>query len=103
MKIRINDRVKILTGKDRGKEGTVKKVIKDDALIVVEGVNVVKKHVKPGAVSKEGGIISMEKPISVANVMAICSKCKRPVRVGFSISDGKKKRVCRRCGEALDK
>lgn len=76
MKIRKNDKVKVITGKDKGKEGNVLSVFKKKNKVLVEGVNIVKKHVKPGTVSKEGGIISMEKPIDASNVMVVKAKAK---------------------------
>jgi len=103
MKIRKNDKVKILVGKDRGKQGKVLMVLKDSNKLVVEGINIVKKHIKPGKVSKEGGIIKIEKPISVSNAMVICEKCGKAVRLGFSIIGDKKYRVCKKCGEVLGK
>ncbi len=103
MKIKTNDKVKIIAGKDKGKEGVVKKILTAKSKVLVEGVNIVKRHVKPGVVSKEGGIISMEKPIDVSNAMVICEKCQRPVKVGFKDVKGKKYRVCKKCGETLDK
>lgn len=103
MKIRKDDKVKILTGKDKGKEGTVLKVFPGRNRILVEGVNIASRHVKPGTVSQEGGIIKVEKPINASNALPICDKCGRPVRVGYSIAEGKKHRVCKRCGEILDK
>lgn len=103
MKIKINDKVKIMAGKDLGKTGTVLKVFKDKNRILVEGVNKVTKHVKPGEVSDEGGIINIEKSIDASNAMVICSKCNAPVRIGYKVNDGKKTRVCKKCGEALGK
>ena len=102
-KIRKNDKVKILTGKDAGKEGTVLKVLKEEGKILVENVNVVKKHVKPGTLSNEGGIVSMEKAIDASNAMVICEKCNVPVRVGFTVEKDKKFRACKKCGERLGK
>ena len=99
MKIRKNDKVKIISGKDKGKEGIVNLVSKGK--VTISGVNVARKHVKPGKVSKEGGIISLEKPVEISNVMVICKKCEKPAKVGFKIVDGKKYRVCKRCGDAL--
>ncbi len=103
MKIRKDDKVKIIAGKDLGKEGTVLKVFKEKDRVLVEGINIVKKHVKPGTISKEGGIISMEKPIHVSNVMVICEKCNGPVKIGFKVEKDKKFRVCKKCGEVLGK
>lgn len=103
MKIRKGDKVKVITGKDKGKIGPVLRVFIKDRKVLVEGVNIAKKHVKPGAVSKEGGIVSIERPIAVSNVMFYNEKLKRPVRVGYKVVDGKKKRVCKKSGEILDK
>jgi len=103
MKIRKGDKVKIISGKDRGKLSSVLKVLKSDNKIVVEGVNVVKKHIKPSAVSKEGGIISIEKPINVSNVMYYEEKSKSTTKIGYKIIDGKKYRVSKKTGDILDK
>jgi large subunit ribosomal protein L24 len=103
MKIRKDDKVKILSGKDAGKQGKVLMVLKDSQKVVVEGVNIAKRHVKPGKISKEGGIIKIEKPISASNVMLICEKCGKAVRIGFSIVGDKKFRICKKCGEVFTK
>lgn len=102
-KIKKGDKVRVITGKDKGKEGSVLSVLKEEGRVMVEGVGIVKKHVKPGTLSKEGGIVSVEKPIDVSNVMVICDKCSRPVRVRISVVKEKKHRVCVRCGEFLAK
>ena len=103
MKIRKDDKVKVMTGKDKGKISKVLRVLNDKNKIVVEGVNVVKKHVKPGVISKEGGIISIEKPVDVSNVMYYDDSSKKVVKVGYKLVDGKKYRVSRESGEILDK
>ena len=103
MKIRKDDKVKIISGKDRGKISKVLKVLKNENKVVVEGVNVVKKHVKPGVISKEGGIVSIEKPIDVSNVMYYDDSSKKVVKVGYKLVDGKKYRVSKETGEILDK
>lgn len=103
MKIRKNDKVKILTGKDSGKQGKVLLVLKEANKVVVEGINLSSRHIKPGKISKEGGIIKIEKPISASNVMLVCEKCARPVRLGFSLAGDKKYRVCKKCGEVYGK
>lgn len=102
MKIRVNDKVKIIAGKDKGKEGTVLKLYKNKNKVLVEGVNVVKKHVKPGVVSKEGGIISLEKPVDASNVMVINPKSGNPERVKYNFVKGKKIRVGAKSNEAFD-
>lgn len=103
MKIRKDDKVKVMTGKDKGKISKVLRVLNDKNRIVVEGVNVVKKHVKPGVISKEGGIISIEKPVDVSNVMYYDDSSKKVVKVGYKVVDGKKYRVSKESGEILDK
>jgi large subunit ribosomal protein L24 len=101
IKIRKGDKVKIMLGKDNGK---VVRVLLDEGKVLVEGVNVLKKHVKPGEVSKEGGIISVERPINVSDVMLVCPNCKKTTRVGFGLTkSGKKARICKKCGEIVDK
>jgi large subunit ribosomal protein L24 len=103
MKIRKDDKVKIIKGKDAGRQGKVLVVTPETNRVLVEGINIAKRHVKPGAVSKEGGILSIERSISISNVMLVCPKCSAPSRVGFSVADGKKFRVCKKCGEKLGK
>ncbi|HFC47034.1 MAG TPA: 50S ribosomal protein L24 [Dissulfuribacter thermophilus] len=100
-KIRKNDRVQVITGKDRGKVGKVLRVIPRKSRAIVEGVNIVKKHQKPTPGS-QGGIIEKEASIHISNLMLICPKCTDPVRVGFKIlEDGSKVRICKKCGEVI--
>ena len=101
MKIKKGDKVKVIAGKDKGKEGSVEKIFLEKAKVTVTGVNVVKRHVKPGKVSKEGGIISMEKPVSVSNVILVCSSCGKTTRVGYKMVGDKKTRICKKCGNAI--
>ena len=103
MKIRKDDKVKIISGKDKGKLGKVLAVLPKKGKIVVEGVNMAKRHVKPGTISKEGGIVSVEKPLDVSNVMFFDEKVNKTVRVGFKVIDGKKYRISKKSGEVLDK
>lgn len=103
MKIHTNDKVKIITGKDKGKTGKVLKTYETKDKVLVEGVNIVKRHVKPGAVSKEGGIISIERPIHVSNVMVVDGKGAHPIRIGYKLVDGKKYRVNKKSGEVIEK
>ncbi len=100
-KIRVGEKVKILSGKDKGKIGKVIKIFVDKDRILIEGINVVKRHVKPGVVSKEGGIISVERPVHISNVMYHDEKSGRPVRVGSKIIDSKKYRINKKSGETL--
>lgn len=103
MKIRLKDKVKIISGKDKGKIGEVIKVLPLENKVIVQGINIVKRHVKPGVVNKEGGIISFEKPINVSNVMYFDEKEGKPSRLGYSLSDGKKFRIIKKTKEILTK
>ncbi len=101
--IRKNDLVIVIAGKDRGKRGKVLRVIPQTGMVVVERINIVKRHTRPGGASQQGGILEKEAPLHVSNVMVVCSRCDRPVRTGHSfLADGRKVRVCKQCGEAVD-
>ncbi|MFA6981568.1 MAG: 50S ribosomal protein L24 [Patescibacteria group bacterium] len=102
MKIRKGDKVKIITGKDRGKTGSVVQVFEKTNRVLVEGINIVKRHVKPGVVSKEGGIVNIEKPISVSNVMYWDEKAAKTVRIGYKVVDNKKHRISRETEDVLE-
>lgn len=108
MKIRTGDRVMVIAGKERGRRGRVKRVIRhrdrpDRNRVVVEGVNFVKRHRQPRGERDQGGIIEFEAPIHVSNVMLVCPHCREPVRVGYDfLPDGDKVRICRACGGVLD-
>ena len=98
MKIRKGDRVQVLTGKDRGKTGTVTFAYPSEERVVVDGVNIAKKHQKPTSQTNTGGIIDKEMPIAVANVAIICASCGKPTRIGYRFEpDGTKVRICRKC------
>ena len=101
--IKKNDKVIVLTGKEKGKIGTVLKVDVDKSRAIIEKINMVKKHAKPGGKRAQGGIIEKESPIHISNLMLVCSKCAEPSRSGRRIlEDGTKARVCKKCGELLD-
>ena len=103
MKIRKEDNVLVIAGKDRGKKGKVRFAHPDDKRVVIEGVNLIKKHTKAIRNVRQGGIIEREAPIDISNVMLVCEKCNHPTRVGFRIlQDGTKTRVCRVCHEVID-
>ncbi len=102
MHIKKNDMVKIIAGREKGKTGKVLSVTKEKGRILIEKVNLVKRHQKPDATGK-GGIVEKEAPLQVSNVMLVCSKCNTGVRVGHKVlEDGKKVRVCKKCQELLD-
>ena len=102
--IKKDDKVKVIAGKDTGKIGKVLNVNRKKSRVLVEKINIVKRHSKPSAQNKQGGIIDKEMPIQWSNVMVMCSKCVTPARIKMQrLEDGKKIRVCVKCGEALDK
>ena len=103
MQIRKNDSVIVIGGKERGKTGKVLRVMPDKDAVIIERLNIVKRHTKPRGPQQPGGIVEKEAAIHASNIMILCDKCNAPVRVGHKIlADGKKIRICRRCNEALD-
>jgi len=101
-KIRKGDIVQVTKGKDKGKKGKVINVFSATKRALVEGINLAKKHKRQTRQDQQGGIVSIEMPIAVANIMLVCKNCNRPSRIGFIISqDGAKSRVCRACKEAI--
>ena len=100
-KIRKNDQVLVLSGKNRGARGRVLRVLAAAGKAVVEHVNRIKRHTRPNPNKGiQGGILEREGPIQISNLMLVCSKCNRPTRVGYSfLADGSKARVCKKCGE----
>jgi len=103
MKIRRNDTVLVITGKDRGKKGRVRQSLPGESRVVVEGVNMVKRHMSPRGTARQAGIIEREASLHVSNVMLLCTKCDRPTRIGIRfLGDGSKARICRHCGEMID-
>jgi large subunit ribosomal protein L24 len=101
LKIKKGDRVRVLKGKDRGKEGDVTRVLPDKNKVIVDGVNVAKKHQKPTRATMQGGIIDRDMPIDVSNVALMCPKG-HPTRVGYTFNaDGSKSRKCKKCGTEL--
>lgn len=104
--VRKNDKVRVISGKDKGKIGRVLKLIKkkrNEVKITVENINLVKKHNKPSAKNKQGGIVEIEAPIHSSNVMLMCNKCIEPVRVKTrTLDDGQRVRVCRKCNEIIE-
>jgi large subunit ribosomal protein L24 len=101
MRIKKGDSVKIIKGKDRGKPGKVLKVFPDEDRVLVEGMNIFKKHVRPRRQGEKGEIVQVARPISVSNVALVCSQCSRATRVGYHFQDGKKIRYCRKCGQNI--
>jgi large subunit ribosomal protein L24 len=102
-KIKKNDTVLVISGRERGKRGKVSHVIPEKNRAVIEGVNIVKRHSKPRGMGQPGGIIEKEAALHLSNMMLVCTKCDRAVRVGFMrLEDGSKVRVCHKCGEVIE-
>jgi large subunit ribosomal protein L24 len=100
--VRKDDTVLVIAGKNAGKKGKILEVFPKDSRVVVEGVNVVKRHTKPTRQLPQGGIMEREAPIHSSNVMFFCNKCNAPVRVGKKLLDnGEKVRICKKCGENI--
>jgi large subunit ribosomal protein L24 len=105
MKIHKNDNVLVISGNDNGKAGKVLKVFRDDKRVIIEGVNITKRHARPSQKNPQGGIVSKEAPIHVSNVMIVCPKCNKPSRVGrkkvTDTTTARKQvmRICRNCEE----
>lgn len=101
MKLRRGDKVKIVSGKDKGRTGKVEKVFPKENKVLVAGVNVYKRHLKPRGEKKPGGIVDIVKPLPVANVALICSQCGQITRVGYQLTQGEKVRICRKCQKPI--
>ena len=101
--IRKNDTVMIIAGKDKGKRGAVTRIIPKENRIVVEGVNIVKRHTRGQAGARQAGIIQQEAPLNISNVVLICNKCNAPTKVKrTTLEDNRKVRVCQKCNETVD-
>ncbi|ARI75388.1 50S ribosomal protein L24 [Halobacillus mangrovi] len=103
MHVKKGDKVMVITGKDKGKQGTVLEAYPKKDRVLVEGVNEVKKHAKPSQENPQGGILTQEAAIHVSNVLPIDPKTGEPTRVGYKVDNGKKVRIAKKSGEALDK
>ena len=101
MKIKKGDNVKVLSGNDKGKTGEVLEVIPKTQKIVVKGINIRKKHVKPRKQGEEGGILSIESAIHSSKLAVVCPKCGKATRIGFEVEKDEKVRVCKKCGTKI--
>jgi large subunit ribosomal protein L24 len=103
MKIKKNDTVLVIAGKEKGKKGKVRFAYPVDEKIIVEGVNFIKKHTKARGQVRQAGIIEREAPLHISNVMMLCPRCNKPARLGYRVlEDGRKARICRACKEVLE-
>ncbi len=102
LKIKKNDKVEIIKGKDKGKTGKVLRMESITNRLYVEGTNIISKHIRKKDQSKRGGIIKKEGPIKISNVMLVCPNCGKPARVGFEVKDsGEKVRICKKCNQQV--
>lgn len=100
MKLKKNDKVQVMSGKDKGRTGKIEKVFPGKNQVLIPGVNVYKKHSRAQG-QTQGGIIDITKPIEASKVAVVCSKCKKPTRVGYRLDGKGKARICRRCQETI--
>jgi len=103
LSVKRNDLVEVMAGKERGKRGKVLRVYREENRLVVEKVNMIKRHTRPGRMTRQGGILEREGKLHVSNVMVVCHRCDAPVRVAKRrLEDGRQVRACRKCGEMLE-
>jgi large subunit ribosomal protein L24 len=101
LKLKVGDKVKVLSGKDKGRTGKIEKIFPKKGTLIVPGLNVYKKHVK-GFQGQKGGIYEIPRPLALGKVALVCPKCKKATRVGFRTTDNTKERVCKKCGRSID-
>lgn len=102
-KLKLNDQVEVIAGKDKGRVGKIIKVHRDSDKVIVEKINMIKRHTKPSVMNQQGGIIDKEAPLQSSNLMLICPRCNKTTRVGSNIlDDGAKVRTCKKCGESVE-
>jgi len=102
--VRKGDTVAVIAGRERGKRGRVLRVFPEGGRVLVEKVNLIKKHQRPTQKLRQGGIIERESPLALSNVLLVCGRCDKPARTGIkTLADGRKIRACKRCGEPVDK
>ncbi len=101
MKIKKGDEVLVISGKYKGKKGKVMKVISREKKVIVEGVNIMKKHVRPKKEGEKGEVVHRPAPMYISKVKLVCPKCKKPTRVGYKVEGGKKYRICKKCGSEI--
>ncbi|MDC7219846.1 MAG: 50S ribosomal protein L24 [Spirochaetales bacterium] len=100
VKLKKGDNVRVIAGKDKGKEGRILKIDRKDGRVIVEGLNMVKKSMRPQREGEKGSIAEIEAPLQISNVMILCKKC-GPTRIGYQVTEDAKHRVCKKCGERL--
>ena len=101
MKLRTNDQIIVVRGKDKGRKGKIQKVFPKEGKVLIPGVNIYKKHLKPRGEGKPGGIVDKVLPLSISNVAFWCSKCNQRTRIGWQENKGEKNRICKKCGSMI--
>lgn len=102
MKLKKNDNVMMIAGKDKGKTGLIERVFPADGRIVVKGMAIAKKHIKPSKKNPQGGIIEINQKVNASNVMILCPACGKPTKISFKVSEKAKSRICKKCGTSLE-
>lgn len=104
MHVKKNDVVVVIAGKDKGRTGKILRIFSKSNRVLVEKINIIKRHTRPSAKNRQGGIVEKESPLHVSNVMLYCTKCTKPVKsVKKMLDDGNRVRICKKCGESFDK
>jgi large subunit ribosomal protein L24 len=103
MKIKKGDKVKVMAGKDKGRESVVDRVYKKSGRVLIQKINIYKKHIKKSDKMPQGGTVEVPRPLDIAKVMLVCPKCGKTTRVGYKVEKSKKYRVCKKCESKLDK
>lgn len=101
MKVKKGDKVKIIAGKDKGREGKVERIYEKQNKILVEGINLYKKHIKKSDKVPQGGVVEIPRPMDASKLMLVCPKCRKTTRVGYEVKKGKKLRICKKCNGNL--
>lgn len=101
MKIRKGDKIRVLVGKDKGREGVVEKVYKKQDVVMIPGINLYKKHIRKNEKMPQGGVVEIPRPVAISKVILICPKCKQTSKVGFQIDKNKKTRICKKCKSVI--
>lgn len=97
MKIKKGDKIKVIAGKDRGREGTIQTVYKNQSKVLINGINIYKKHIKKNEKMPQGGVVELPRALDISKVMLVCPSCGKITRVGYKMSENKKIRICRKC------
>ena len=101
MKLKKGDEIIIIAGKDKGRKGKIERVFPKEGKVLIPGINIVKKHLKPRKEGEKGGIVEIAKPLDVSKVALVCPKCGKPTRVGYLITKGSKERICKKCKQVI--